>query len=159
MIISVGKHVDETIETGSSGGRELDNYHLVAEFFLEFCLRLLPVGLVTVKLVYGYDERNVIFLRITQSACCSNLNTLLGVDYEDTILTDFECRYRTSDEVIGTRSINDIDLLVHKLGIKRSCVDRSLIELFEFIVVRNRVLLLNGAASVDDFSLEKHCFC
>ena len=88
----------------------------------------------------------------------ADLDTLLGVDDEDAALADAERGIRTADEIVGARSVDEVDLRTLELGVQRSRIDGALVQLLELIVVRNGVLVFDGAAAVDDLAFIQHRF-
>ena len=115
-IVLHGKYVHDTVETKTGIDRELDDGYLLLESFLKGVTGVLPVGLFGVKLVHSHDHRLIVLVSIAGENLRSNLNSLLGIDGEDSGLADFECGNRTTAEVVGTRSVDDVELGVHELG-------------------------------------------
>ncbi len=77
---------------------------------------------------------------------------------KNTVLTDLEGGHCASYEVVRTRSVDHVELCVHKLGVKRSGEDRPLVQLFDFLIVGNSVLVLDRASSGDHLALKEHGF-
>ena len=88
----------------------------------------------------------------------ADLNTLLRVDYEDSGVTYLEGRYHSADEVVGTRSVHYVELVVHELRVERCGVDGTLVDLFDLRVVTDCVLGFYASSAVDDLAFEHHCF-
>ena len=123
MVVFHGKHIHESVERRTDVHRELDDDRFVAEGLFHGLEGSLPVGLVTVQLVYSDDDRNIILTGIASENLGSNLDSLLCIDEKDSRVANLECRNCSTYEVIRTRSVYYIELGVHELGIKRSCID------------------------------------
>ena len=119
----------------------------------------IPVCLLTVEVIDCHYEGEFELVCIAKGIAGSDLDALLGVDYEDTILADAEACVCAADEIIGTGGVENVDFLALELGVHGSRIDRPLVELLEFVEIGDGVLVLNGTAPVDNFSLKKHSFC
>ena len=151
--------IHETVEAGADVDRELDIDALVAEGLLDGVLDVVPVGLLAVELVDGDYQRQLLAVSQAQEVLRADLDALLGVDHEHAALADPEGCIGAADEVVGTRGVDDIDLGVHELGVQRRRVDGALVELLEFVVVGDGVLVLDGTSAVNHLALKEHGFC
>ena len=158
MIILHLEHVHEPVEARSHIDRELHDDRFLSECLLERIQSAFPGSLVPVKLVHCQNHRHIVFVRIPCENLSADLYTLLCVGNEDCSVANPECRNGSAHEVISAWSVDNIELRVHKLCIKRSGIDGSLVDLFDFGIVGNRVLALNAAAPVNHFALIEHGF-
>ena len=119
---------------------------------------MLPVCLLAVKLVYCDDERKRLLLGHSDEFLSTDFHSLLSIDHEDTALANLECRICTADKVVGSRSVDEVELGVLELCIQWSCINRPLVEFFEFVVVRYGVLFFDCSSSVNDLAFIEHRF-
>ena len=70
----------------------------------------MPVCLLAVELVNCNYNRFSGLLCLADEKLCSNLHALSGVNQNDTAVANGECRINTANEVIGTRSVYDVEL-------------------------------------------------
>lgn len=73
---------------------------------------IIKVALVGVELVDQEDDRFLQFLRISEDILCSHLRTVLPVDKHEGSIRNVESRYRTTYEVVTSRTVDNIQLLV-----------------------------------------------
>ena len=158
MVILHREDIDDAVEAGTGRGGELDIDQLAAEGLLHRSLDVVPVGLVGIQLVDGDEHREVVLLGAADEVLRADLDALLGVDHEDAALADTESRIGAADEVVGTGGVDEVDLRALELGVQRGRIDGTLVQLFELIVVGNGVLVLDGAAAVDDLAFVQHRF-
>ena len=158
MVVFHCEDIHEAVEGWAHVYRELDIDSLVADSLLDGVLDHLPVSLLGVKLVDGEDHRKIVIGGKTKITVGTDLDALRSVDDHNAGVADAESGISSANEVVGTRSVDEVDLLIHKLCIKRSCINRTLVSLLELSIVRHSVLVLNCATSVNYFALEEHCF-
>ena len=156
MIVAHFQHIDEAVKAHTGIHGELNDDGLLAERLFHSIQRTLPVGFLTIELVDGAQKRNVVGLGIALINLGTHLDTLLGVDHQDTGLANLERGDGTSDEIVGTRRVDDIELGVHEFRIQWSGIDGTLVKLLDLCVVGHGVLAFNGTFAVDDFALEEH---
>ena len=118
----------------------------------------MPVCLVAIQLVYSDNDWFAGFLCLTDEKLGSNLNALGCVNQNDAAVANCKGRINSTDKVIGTRSVYDVELGVEILRVKESGVNRSLINLLYLGVVTHCVFGLDRATAVDDLALEHHTF-
>ncbi len=82
-----------------------------------------PVGLLGVKLVDGDYEGNAVLVGITGENLGADLGSLLCVDDKHRGLHDLERGNGAAAEIIGSRSIDNVELLVQHLCIQGSGID------------------------------------
>ena len=150
-------NVDEALEAGTGIDGELHECSLAAESGLDAVVGLVPIRLLVVELVDCENEGNVVFGCLTGKYLCAHLDALRAVDEQDTCLADLEGLHCTSDEIVGTGSVDDVELGVHEFGIEGRSEDGLLVGLFELGVVGDCVLVFNGTTAVDDLAFEEHC--
>ena len=135
MIVLHLQDINESVKRRTRIDRELNDYRLVPESLLHAVLNHIPVSLFAVQLVHGNYYRHIVLLRETGIYLCSYFDSLLGIDNENTVLANFECRDCAAYEIISARGIDYIEFGIHKLCIQRCRENGSLIHLLNFSVV------------------------
>ena len=94
-----------------------------------------PIGLVVIELVYSQDQRLVVIFSIASEDFCSDLDALRGIYEHYSAVANLESGNHTAYEIVYTRSVDYIQLIIHELCVKRSCINGPLVDLFDFGVV------------------------
>ena len=158
MIVFHIKHIHKTIEAGTGIYRELYECSLGSKSGLDAVAGLIPVCFFMIELVDGKDNRHIVLGGIAGKNLSPDLNTLGTVHEKDTCLANLERLDRSTDEIIGTGSIDDIEFGVIQFGIECRSKNRLLVGLLEFSIVGYCVLVFHCAAAVDDLAFIKHSF-
>ena len=148
--------VDDAVEVHAGVHRELNHDRFAAESLVQAVEGVVPVGFLRVELVDGDDHRFLAVLGIAAVDLGAHLDALACVDQHDGRFADIEAEHDAFHEIVGARCVDHIQFMVFELCIQRSGIDGTLVELFNFRVVGNRVLALDGTAAVNDFAFEKH---
>ena len=111
--------IDEAVVGGSGIQRNLDLGDLLSICGLQGFEGALPLSLLAVKLIDRNDHRDLVLVGVAGENLRSHLDALLGVYDEDCAFAYLERRDSAAAEVIGTRRIDDVELLVHEFGEKR----------------------------------------
>ena len=120
VIVLVGQDIHEAVEAGTYVDRELDINQLVAHSLLEGSLHSVPVCLVGIELIDSHHKRELLLGSEADDVLSADLDSLLGIHHKNTGLAHLEGGVSTSDEVIGTGSVDDIYLGSEELSIKGS---------------------------------------
>ncbi len=151
-----GDNVHETFQTGAGSSRELADGGLLAEFLVDGVAHTFPVGLVVVQLVHGDNHRNAVLVCITGEQGGTHLNAGRGVHHHDGGVHNLKGGKSTSGKIVGTGSIDKVDLATVELCVQRGGVDGLLVGLLELGIIGHGVLFFHATAAVNHFSLEKH---
>ena len=119
---------------------------------------LVKVAVIAIQLIHEEDYGLLQFLRITEGIHRTYLWTILAIDEEDSLISNVQGGNGTTYEVIGSRTVDDVQFLVIPLYMEYGGKDRVAILLLYGEVVTHRVLTLYGATALDDASLIDHCF-
>ena len=148
--------VDNAVKCSAGGIGELNVHYFAAEGLFHGVLYVIPVGLVSVQLVYSYDHRQLLGLGPAHEALGADFHALLGVDYQDAALAHAESRISTADEIVGTGGVDDVDFAACELCVERSRINGTLVDFLKLVAVGQGVLVFDGAHSGDNFALEEH---
>ena len=151
------EHIYKAVEAQACVHRELYDYRLAAEGFLEAFNRAFPVGFLSVELVDAQDERNLVL--VSEAGCDfgAHLDSLLCVDNKYTCLADLESGDCAADEVVRARCVDYIEFGVEEFGVERSREHGLLVHLLVFGVVGYGVLAFYCAFPVDNLAFIEHC--
>ncbi len=135
MVIFHFEDINESVERSARIDRELHDGQLFPEDFLHGVEGKIPVRFFCVELIDRDDNRNLVPTGITRENLSADFHTLLRIDDKNTIFADLEGGHCASYEVVGTRSVDDVELRPHEFRVHRGREDRLLLQFFDFFVV------------------------
>ena len=159
VIILHCEDIHDAVEGSSCVCGELDIDGPAADALLDGSLHIVPVGFFSIELVHCDDEGELVLVCKTEEVVNTNFHALLCVDHENAAFAHLQALVCSADEIVCAGGVDEVDLGVLVLCIKRSSVDGTLVLLLEFIAVGHCVLVFDAAPAVDNFTFEEHCFC
>ena len=112
------QHVDHGIETGACLDRILNLYALRTVDLLHVRHHRVEIAVVAIQLVHQEDDGFLQLLRITERILGTYLRTILTVDQDHGLIGHVERSDSTTHKVVGTWTVDDVQLLVVPLNMK-----------------------------------------
>ena len=112
--------VDHGVEAGAADYRILHGHDFRTKDIAHLLEHVFIVGFLAVELVHGENHRFIERGSGAEDILSADLHAVLGVDKDNTRIGNVESRNRTAHEVIGTRAVDNIELLAKELGIEDS---------------------------------------
>ena len=81
---------------------------------------LVKVAIVTIQLIHEEDHRLAQLLGVTESVHRAHLGTILAIDKYQSLVGHVHSGDRTTYEVVTSRTVDDVELLVIPLHMKNS---------------------------------------
>ena len=150
------EHVDERVESCSSGDRVLYLYAFRTIDVLHGRDKRVEVALVAVELVDKEYHRLLQLFSVSEVVLRAYLGTVLSVDEDHGLVSHVESRNGTSDEIVRSRTVDDVQLLVVPFNVEHGREDRVAVFLLYREVVADCVFSFDGAAALDDAGFIKH---
>ena len=150
------KHVDDSIEARTSANRILNLNTLRAVDSVHVSYDIIEIALIRIQLVDKEDNRLVKFFGITEVVLCTNLRTVLTVNKNNSLIGYVEGCDCATDEVIRTRTINNVKLFVVPLYMEHCGEHRVTILMFYREVVAHRVLCFHRTTALDNTTTINH---
>ena len=150
------KDVDEGVETGTCLHGELHGHNLRAEDFAHLLHEVVVVGLLAVYLVEGEEHGLAELLGGAEYVACAYFHAVLGVEDDDAGIAYTEGSVSVAHEVVGSGAVNHVELLAVELAVEHCREHAVAVLLLYGEVVADSVLGLDGAAALDDSTLQKH---
>ncbi|MPM42144.1 hypothetical protein SDC9_88806 [bioreactor metagenome] len=152
------QNIYERVERRAGFGGELNYNHFFPECLLEGFEGVFEVCLFVVQLVYSQNKWFVMLFGIPCKYLCSHLYTLLRVDHHYSGIGYLEGRYHSAHEIIGTGSVDYIQLIVHKLCVQQRRINRALVNLLYFGIVAYAGFGFDRTSPVNNFTFKQHGF-
>ena len=113
-------HVDEAVESRTGGEGILNGHHFGAVDVLQVVENQLIIAVFMVELIDEEDDRLAEFLGVAEVVLCSHLDTESTVEQKQRSVGNIEGRERSTDEIIGTRAVNQVEFLAFPLHMECS---------------------------------------
>ena len=114
------QYIHNGIEGTTAGNRILDRHDLATPAISQLCDGTLIIRLVIIQLVDHEDYRFVELLRVTELVDCTHLYTVLGIQDHQCGVCHVQCGNRTSDEVVRTRTVDEVQFAILPLYAENS---------------------------------------
>ena len=150
--------VDELVEVGSGGYGVLHGHYLVAVNGLEVFEHEVIVGILTVKLVHEENHGLAELLGVAEMVLRTNFGAEVTVDEEQCRVSHVEGGEGCAYEVVGTRTVDDVQLLAGPLGMENGGEHGVAVVLLHGEIVGNSVLGSDAAAALDLAAVEEESF-
>ena len=111
------QYIDERIEPRTRIYRKLNLHYLIPESLFKGIHSHVPILFFMIQLIYGYDKGFLMFFGMTRHDFRSHFHALGGIYQHNTGFGYRKSGINSSHEIIRTRSIYDIELIIQKLGI------------------------------------------
>ena len=108
-------HVDEAVESRAGGEGILNGHHFGAVDVLQVVENQLIIAVFMVELVDEEDDRLTEFLGVAEVVLCSYLDPESTVEQKQRSVGNIEGRERGTDEIIGTRAVDEVEFLAFPL--------------------------------------------
>ena len=152
------QHVDDGVETRTCCDGILHRHAVRTINVLQLVENLVEVAVFLIELVHKENHGLAEFGGVAEGIHRAHLGTIRSIDEDDGLVGHVQCRDGAAHEVVGTRTVDDVELLAVPLGVEDGREDRVAILLLHGEVVAHRVFTLYGATAFDDAGLIDHCF-
>ena len=153
------KHIDKCIESGAGIDWVLNRCNSWTESFYQLVKSVLVISLFAIELVYGKHNRLVDIGYSAENVLSTYFNTILCVNKDYAGVGYIKSSHCVTHEVVATRTVNYIELLIEEFCIDYRWEYRVAIFLFYREIVAYGVSLFDRTSSFYNSTLKKHCFC
>ena len=113
-------HVNEAVEARAGGEGVLNGHHFGAVDILQVVENQLIITVFMVELIDEEDDRLTEFLGVAEVVLRSHLHTESAVEQKQRSVGNIEGRERGTDEIIGTRTVDEVEFLALPLHMECS---------------------------------------
>ena len=152
------QHINHCIEARTSSNRILYGNTLVAIDFLHVRHDGIEIAVLSIQLIDKEDNGFVQLLGVAEGILRTHLGAILAIHQNDGLVGHVERCDGTADEVVRSRAINNVQLLVVPLHMEDSRENRVSIFLLYGEIVADGILSLYRATTLNDTCFEKHTF-
>ncbi|CDE32213.1 putative 66.3 kDa protein in hag2 5'region [Leyella stercorea CAG:629] len=150
------EHINDSIKACTCAYRILNLNTLRTVDSIHVYHDIVEVALIRVQLVDKENDWLMKFLGITEVVLCTNLRTILTVNKDNSLIGYVESRDCTTDKVVRTWAIDNVEFLVVPLYMEHCGEHRVAILMFYREVVAYRVLCFHRTTALDNTTTINH---
>ena len=150
--------VDERVEIRTFVEGVLDWDHLRTIDANQAVEHLVVVALLRVQLVHEEDDGLAQLLRVAEVVLSADLWPILTIDEQQGCVSHMQGCHRCTYEVISSRTVDDVQLLVVPLHMENGGENTIAVFLFHWEVVTHGILLGDATTTADNSCFIQKCF-